>query len=97
MVNAADAPQRLRTSGFPARSADITVATTWVSKSVALGKEWPNRAVDDATGEDFVGSGAPLATEESAGDLACGEGLFLVLDRQREEIETFARCDRIPR
>ncbi len=50
-----------------------------------LGEQRPDRAVDDAAGEDFLVAGAPFALDEAAGDLARRVCALLVLDRKREE------------
>ena len=45
------------------------------------------RAVDQAAGEDGVGRGATLTTEEGAGDLARGIHALFDVHRQGEEVE----------
>ena len=54
---------------------------------VALGEQRPDRPVDEARGERLLLAGPPFALEKPAGNLTRGEGLFLVIDRQREEID----------
>jgi hypothetical protein len=49
------------------------------------------RPVDQAAGEDRVGGGATLATEERAGDLAGGIHALFDVHRQREEVELVFR------
>jgi len=49
------------------------------------------RAVDQPAGEDGVGGGAALATEERAGDLPGGIHALFDIDRQREEVEVVLR------
>ena len=56
----------------------------------ALGEQRPDRAVDQAHGQDLLGRRAPFALEEAAGDLARGLGLLAVVDGQREEVEVLA-------
>src|SRR5579885_1152486 len=46
----------------------------------------PDRAIDEARGQHLLLRGASLALEEAARDLAGGEGLLLIIDREREEI-----------
>ena len=50
-----------------------------------------DRAVDLAAGENLALTGAAFALNESAGDAAAGIGVFTVVDRQREEIDSFPR------
>jgi hypothetical protein len=57
----------------------------------ALGEHRPDRAVDQAHGQDLLGRRASLALEEPARDLARGLGLLAVVDGQREEILLLAR------
>src|SRR5581483_521629 len=57
----------------------------------ALRPERPDRAVDHARGEDRPLGGASLALEEAARDLAGGVHALLDVDRQGEEVRTFAR------
>ncbi len=52
----------------------------------ALRKQWANRAVDQTGGERLFLGGTAFALEEAAGDAACGVGLFLIIDREREEV-----------
>ena len=49
-------------------------------------EERPDRPVDQARGQRLLFRRPALALEEAAGDLAGGEGLFLVVDGEREEI-----------
>ncbi len=53
----------------------------------ALDEERPDRTVDQAGGEGLFLGGTRLTLEETAGDLARRVIFFLVVDRQREEIE----------
>ncbi len=52
----------------------------------AVREQRPQRPVDEARRQRLLLRRAPLALEEAAGDLACGVGLFLVIDGQRKEI-----------
>ena len=52
----------------------------------ALDEKRPDRTVDQAGGQHFLLGRPRLALEEAARDLAGGVGLFLVVDRQREEV-----------
>ena len=47
----------------------------------------PDRPVDQPRGQRFLLGRAALALEEAAGDLAGGEGLLLVVDGEREEVD----------
>ena len=51
----------------------------------ALRKQGPNRAVDNAAGQNFVIVGTTLALDETARDLPRRVGLLLILDRQWEK------------
>ena len=53
----------------------------------ALGEERADRAVDEARGQRLLLARTAFALEEAAGDLAGGEGLFLVVHGEREEID----------
>ena len=55
--------------------------------AVAVGEERADRAVDQAGDERLVLARTAFALEVAAGDLAGGEGLFLVVDGQREEVD----------
>ncbi len=57
---------------------------------VALGEQRTHRAVDKARRENFFLRGASLALEETAGNLAGGEGPFLVVDGEREKVHLLA-------
>ena len=52
----------------------------------AVGEQRPDRPVDQARGQRLLLGRPPLALEKAARDLARSEGLFLVVDGQREEI-----------
>ena len=60
---------------------------TWVSLLKPVGEQRADRPVDQARGQRFLLGRAALALEEAAGDLAGGEGLFLVVDGEREEVD----------
>ena len=47
--------------------------------------------VDQARGQGFLLAGPAFAFKKSAGNLAGGKGLFLVVDRQREKVDPHAR------
>ena len=55
--------------------------------AVAFGKQRPDRAVDQARDERLLLGRPALALEIAAGDAAGGEGLFLVIDGERKEID----------
>src|SRR5207245_1029317 len=46
--------------------------------------------IDLPAGQDFAFAGAPFALNEAAGDASAGVGVFAVINRQREEINSFA-------
>jgi len=54
---------------------------------VAVGEHRPDRAVDQAHGQDLFGRRATFALEEAAGDLARGLGLLAVVADEREEVD----------
>ena len=56
-----------------------------------LGEEGTKRAIDQARGEDFLGSRPALALHEAAGKLAGGGAALAVIDLEWEEIDPFAR------
>jgi hypothetical protein len=58
---------------------------------VAIGEERADRAVDQAGNQRFLLGRTAFALEVAARDLAGGEGLFLVVDGQREEVEARLR------
>src|SRR5690606_5459548 len=55
--------------------------------AIAGGEKRPDGTVDEARDEGFLLARAPLALEKAAGNLAGGEGLFLVVDGEREEVD----------
>ena len=57
----------------------------------ALDEERADRAVDQARDERLVLGRPAFALEVAAGDLAGGEGLFLVVDGEREEVDAGLR------
>ena len=69
----------------PARCDDLRLV------AIAFEEQRADRAVDQARGQDLLLARTAFALEEAAGDLAGGEGLLLVVDGQREEIEAGLR------
>ena len=57
----------------------------------AVGEQRTDRAVDEARGQSLFLARATFTTEEAAGNAAGRISLFLVIDRQREEILTRLR------
>ncbi len=57
----------------------------------AFDEQRADRAVDQARNQGFLFRRAAFALEVTAGDLAGGEGLFLIVDGQREEVLTGLR------
>ena len=53
----------------------------------ARGEQRPDRPVDQPRGEGFLLGGSAFALEIAAGDLARGEGLLLIVDGEREEVD----------
>ena len=53
----------------------------------AFGKERPDRPVDQARDEGLVLARTAFALEIAAGDLSGGEGLLLVVDGERKEVD----------
>ena len=86
IVSAAEAPIIATMSGSFSRSWLSTVQTTCVSLQETRHEERPDRPVDQPRGQRLLFGRPALALEKAAGDLAGGEGLFLVIDGQREEI-----------
>ena len=60
----------------------------------ALDEERADRAVDQPRDERLVLARPAFALEVAAGDLARGEGLFLVVDGEREEVDAGLRLPR---
>ena len=54
-----------------------------------LGKQRANRAVNETGAENSITGGTSLPLDESAGNLAGRIHLFLIINRQREEIDPF--------
>ncbi len=75
-------------SGSFSRSWLSTVATTCTSLRKPVREQRPDRPVDQAATQHLLLGRTALALEEAARDLAGGEGLFLVIDGEREEILT---------
>ena len=56
--------------------------------AIALGKQRADRTVDQARNQGFLLGRPAFALEVTAGDAAGGEELFLIIDGQRQEIES---------
>src|SRR5207237_8658579 len=56
----------------------------------ALGKKWPDGAINLAAGENFALAGTAFTLDETAGDASTGVGVLAVIHRKREEIDAFA-------
>ena len=56
----------------------------------ALGEQRPQRPVDQAGGEDFLGGRPALALHEPAGELARGGAALAVVHLEREEVDPLA-------
>ena len=52
---------------------------------IPFGEQRPDRAVDQAAGEDFFFGRAAFALDKAARELARGVGVFAVIDREREK------------
>ena len=52
------------------------------------GEERPERSIDQPRNQSLLFRGTALALEETAGDLAGGKGLFLIVDGQRKKVLT---------
>ena len=63
----------------------------------AGGEERPDRPVDHPAGQHFLLRRLAFALEEAAGDASGRVGVFAVVDRQRQEIDAFARVRRVAR
>ncbi len=57
----------------------------------AVGEQRPDRAIDQAAREHFLFGRLAFALEEPAGDPPRGVGILLVVARQRQEVDPFAR------
>src|SRR4029078_8225263 len=55
-----------------------------------LGEQRPQRPVDEARGEDFLGAGPALALDDPAGELAGGGAALAVVDLDWEEVDALA-------
>ena len=60
----------------------------------ARGKQRTDGAVDDPAGEHFFLGRLAFALEEAAGNAARRVGVFAIVDRQRQEVDAFARTRR---
>ena len=58
---------------------------------VGLGKERPQRAVDEPRGQDGRFAGAAFAPEKAAGDAAGSVQAFFKVHGQREKVDPFSR------
>ena len=85
-VSAAEAPTSATTSGSFSRSWRQHGADDLGLVAETRREQRPDRPVDEPRGQHLLLGGAAFALEEAAGDLAGGEGLFLVVDGEREEI-----------
>ena len=54
----------------------------------ALGEQRPNWPIDEARGQHFLFGRPAFALEEAARNLAGGKSLFLVVDGEREEVDS---------
>ena len=57
---------------------------------VAVGKKWPNGAVDETTDQHLSIRQARFALEKATGNLARSGGLFDEINRQRKEVDARA-------
>ncbi len=57
---------------------------------VAVGKQGPESAVDDAAGQSFLLRGTAFAFEEPAGDASAGVGILAIVDGQGQEVRPAA-------
>ena len=89
MVSAADAPTIATMSESLIRSCESTVQMTCVSLRNDLTKSGLSGRSMRAGDQGFLLAGPPFALEETAGNLAGGECLLLVVDREREEVLPF--------
>jgi hypothetical protein len=83
---AAEAPLMERMSGSISPSAERRML---MIVEVVLREEGAQRTIGHARGEDLLLARTALALEVSAGELADGGGLLLVIDGEREEILAF--------
>ena len=60
--------------------------------AITVGKQWTDRAVDQARDEGLLFRRAALALEIAARNAARREGLFLIIDRQGKEIDPGLGC-----
>ncbi len=58
-------------------------------------KQRANRSIDDATGQHFLFGRLPLAFEKAAWDPARRVGVLTIVDRERQEVDSFAGTCRI--
>ena len=57
-------------------------------------EEWPDRPVDEPARQDFLLGRFAFALEEATRNPSRGVGVFAVVNRQRQEIDAFARVGR---
>ena len=55
-----------------------------------VGEHGTHRAVNLAAGEDFTLAGAAFTLDEAAGNASAGVGVFAIINRQGEEIDSLA-------
>ena len=96
IVSAAEAPIIATMSGSFSRSWLKRGADDLGLVAEAGGEQRPDRPVDQARGQHLLLGRPAFALEEAARDLARGEGLLLVVDGQREEIDAGLRRWRWP-
>ena len=87
MVSAAEAPIMATMSGSFSRSWLEHRADDLGLVAEAVGEQRADRPVDQARGQHLLLGRPAFALEEAAGNLAGGEGLLLVVDGEREEID----------
>ncbi len=93
-ASAADAPVIASTSVSFSASADSTSAMICVSKRQPDGKSGRIGRSMHAARQHFLFGRLAFALEEAAGDAARRVGVFAVVDRQRQEVDAFARVGR---
>ena len=89
MAALAAMPARMSGSFCAVEGQDVQVNLHLVHEP--LGEQRPQRAVDQAGGEDFLGGRAAFALHEPAGELAGGGAALAVVDLEREEVDPLAR------
>ncbi len=56
----------------------------------AFGKEWADRTVNLAGGQDFTFAGTAFTLNKAAGDSSTGVGIFAIINGEREKIDSLA-------